>query len=64
MGANVITLRRLHETSINKIDAGSLSFWAVVNKSDGDNSGLRLLERQRVKMWLKRAFAEIAKAGV
>jgi hypothetical protein len=64
MGASVITLKRLHETSMNKIDAGSLSFWAVVNKSEGDTSGLRLLERQRVKMWLKRAFAEIAKAGV
>lgn len=64
MGAGVITLRRLHEVSMNKIHAGSLSLWAVANKSESDSSGLRLLERQRVKMWLKRAFAEIAKAGV
>ncbi len=49
MGANIINLRRLHETSMNKIDAGSMSFWAVVNKTEGDNSGLRLLERQRVR---------------
>jgi hypothetical protein len=64
MGANVITLKRLHETSMIKIDSSSVSFWAVANKSDGDKSGLGLLERQRVKLWLKNAFAEIAKVQV
>jgi hypothetical protein len=64
MGASIITLRRLHETSMNKIDASSMSFWAVANKSEGDTSGLSLLERQRVKAWLQSAFAEIAKPGL
>ena len=64
MGATVITLKRLHEASMIKIDAGSVSFWAVANKGEGDTSGLRLLERHRVKLWLKNAFAEIAKVGV
>ncbi len=64
MGASVITLKRLHETSMMKIDASSVSFWAVANKNDGDTSGLGLLERQRAKMWLKGAFAEIAKIDV
>jgi hypothetical protein len=64
MGASIITLKRLHQTSMIKIDAGSMSFWAVVNKTEGDTSGLTLLERQRVKVWLKDAFAEIAKPGV
>jgi hypothetical protein len=64
MGAVVIDLKRLHEVSMIKIDASSVSFWAVANKSDGDTSGLGLLERQRVKMWLKNSFAEIAKVGV
>jgi hypothetical protein len=64
MGAGTISLKRLHETTMMKIDAASLSFWAVANKSNGDNSGLRLLERQRVKSWLKNAYAEIAKPGV
>ena len=63
LGAQIISLKRLHETSMMKIDAGSLSFWAVVHKTDGDNSGLGLLERQRVKLWLKSAFTEIAKTG-
>jgi len=64
MGASIITLKRLHQTSMIKIDAGSMSFWAVANKTEGDTSGLTLLERQRVKVWLKAAFAEMAKPGV
>lgn len=64
LGAAVVHLKRLHEVSMNKIDAASASFWAAANKSDGDSSGLGLLERQRVKVWLKNAFAEIAKPGV
>src|ERR1700689_3864963 len=60
MGAGIIALKRLHPTSMLKIDAASMSFWAVANKTEGDTSGLTLLERQRVKVWLKDAFAEIA----
>lgn len=64
MGAAIIHLKRLHEMSMMKIDASSASFWSVANKSDADTSGLRLLERQRVKVWLKNAFAEISKVGL
>jgi hypothetical protein len=64
LGATVVSLKRLHEASMVKIDASSSSFWAAVNKSDGDTSGLRLLERQRVKVWLKSAYAELAKPGI
>jgi hypothetical protein len=64
LGASVIHIKRLHEVSMIKIDASSSSFWAVANKGEGDTSGLRLLERQRVKVWLKNSFAEIAKPGV
>ena len=64
MGANVIHIKRLHETSMMKIDASSVSFWAVANKSEADTSGLGLLERQRVKVWLRNSFTEVAKPGV
>jgi hypothetical protein len=64
MGASIVTLKRLHEASMIKIDASSSSFWAAVNKSDGDTTGLRLLERQRVKVWLNSAYAELAKPGI
>jgi hypothetical protein len=49
LGASIITVERQQEASMIKIDAGSMSFWAVTNKSEGDTGGLRLLERQRVK---------------
>jgi hypothetical protein len=64
LGASVISLKRLHESSMMKIDASSASFWAIANKTDADNSGLRILERQRVKVWLKNAYVEIAKPGI
>jgi len=64
LGAVIIRLRRLHEVSMIKIDASSASFWAVANKGEGDTSGLGMLERQRVKVWLKSAFSEIGKIGV
>ena len=64
LGAAVVHLKRLHEVSRIKIDASSTSFWAVANKGYGDTSGLGLLERQRVKVWLRNAFSEIAKLGV
>jgi hypothetical protein len=64
LGATIITIKRLQETSMIKIDASSSSFWAAANKAEGDNTGLGLLERQRVKVWLKNAFDEIARVGV
>lgn len=57
--ARFVTLRRLHETVINKIDAGSTSFWAAKNKASGDTGGLGILERQRVKVWLNHAYEQL-----
>ncbi len=48
--ARILTLKKLHETVINKIDAGSTSFWAARHRSETDTKGLGLLERQRVKV--------------
>jgi hypothetical protein len=59
LGAKIISLKRLHETVINKIDAGSTNFWAARNKSDNDPNGLGILERQRLKMWLNAAYEQI-----
>jgi CO dehydrogenase nickel-insertion accessory protein CooC1 len=57
--AKIVSLKRLHEAVIRKIDAGSTSFWAAKNKSETDVKGLGLLERQRVKVWLKSAYEQI-----
>jgi len=59
LGASVISLRRLPDTTMQKIDQHSVSFWAAVNHPDRAASGLGMLERQRVKVWLNRAYGEI-----
>jgi hypothetical protein len=59
LNAHIITLKRLHEPVINKIDAGSTSFWAAKNRTKTDTNGLGLLERQRVKLWLRHAYEQI-----
>ena len=60
LGAQVVTLRKLHDTVINKIDAGSASFWKAKTpqENDGPNS-LGLMERQRLKMWLRDTYREL-----
>ena len=63
LGAQVVRLRRLHEATMQKIDGQSTSFWAAVNHSERAVTGLGLLERQRVKVWLQRAYEEIDRVG-
>ncbi len=55
--ARIIQIKRLHEASMIKIDSHSSSFWAATQRSD--EHALGILERQRVKLWLKSAYAEI-----
>lgn len=56
LNAQVITLAQLHEASMRKIDRQNASFWAAVHTKSGEDA-LGLLERQRVKSWLKGAYA-------
>jgi hypothetical protein len=55
LGAKVVTLAQLHEASMRKIDRQNASFWAALNDRSGPDA-LGLLERQRVKMWLKKSY--------
>ena len=61
LGARVVTVRKLHDVVVQKIDAKNSSFWAAKNSGGADSAGLGLMERQRLKMWLSHAYAEIAK---
>jgi hypothetical protein len=61
LGASVITIGRLQDSTMQKIDAHNTSFWAASNRGGKDGAALGLLERQRVKNWLHRAYAEIAR---
>jgi hypothetical protein len=59
LGARVVDVRRLHDAVVQKIDARNASFWAAKNAAAIDGPGLGLMERQRLKMWLSHAYAEI-----
>lgn len=62
MGAKIVSIKKLHESAINRIDAASSSFW---NAKNGDNpGGLGLMDRQRVKMWMRDVYREIDDANV
>ncbi|MBZ8140948.1 mobilization protein [Rubrivivax gelatinosus] len=60
LGARVISLRRLHESVVQKIDARNASFWAARNVTAIDGPGLGMMERQRLKLWLAHAFGQVA----
>ena len=64
LGASVISLRRLPDATMQKIDQHGVSFWAAVNHPDRAASGLGLLERQRVKVWLNRAYGEMGRLAL
>jgi hypothetical protein len=56
LGATVVTLSPLHESSMRKIDKQNASFWAAINNRAPDEDSLGMLERQRVKTWLKNNY--------
>jgi hypothetical protein len=58
LGANIISLRHLPDATMQKIDNHSSSFWAATS-ADRVGTGLGLMERQRVKTWLRRAYDEL-----
>jgi hypothetical protein len=63
LGAKVLALKKLHDGPLKKIDARSASFWAAANHTD-KTAGLGLMERQRLKMWLKNTYAGFDALGV
>ncbi len=64
LGSTEIGLRRLQDTTMQKIDARDTSFWAAVNIPDKTATSLGLLERQRVKLWLGKVYAAFDSATV
>ena len=55
LGAHVIELPRLHDASMRKIDQHNTSFWKAIHDRDSADA-LGILERQRVKTWLKNCY--------
>ena len=63
IGARVITLNQLHEASMRKIDRQNASFWGAINNKSGPDA-LGMLERQRVKTWLKSTYATLGELAL
>ncbi len=60
LGAHSIDLPGLHPPTMRKIDRVGASLWAAANNKDpAVGPTLGLLERQRVKVWLGKAYAEL-----
>lgn len=64
LGAKVLSLPRLHDTAMTRIDAHSASFWAAANSADKTVTGLGVLDRQRVKIWMKRVYDAFDHLGI
>ena len=63
-GAHVVTIKHLSDAIIQKIDASSSSFWAAQHDADKSRTGLGMMDRQRLKMWLRDAYQQIDSAPV
>jgi hypothetical protein len=59
LGASVIRLHKLSDTTMQKIDQFNTSFWAASQSTAGSSAGLALFERQRVKVWLNKAYQQL-----
>ncbi len=65
LGAAIMELKALHKPTMQRIDRLDKSFWAATNPGpDSAGQGLGLMERQRVKVWLRSAFGEFERLGV
>lgn len=58
LGGQIISVPQLHEASMRKIDRQSASFSTALHQRDGEHA-LGMLERQRVKSWLKSCYTAL-----
>jgi hypothetical protein len=56
LGAKQIELPRLHQGAMQKIDHANTSFWAAVNNPKSHQLGI--MDRQRVKTWMRKIYAD------
>ena len=49
---------------MRQVDHSNSSFWAAINAAENGTQLLGLLDRQRVKIWLRRVYAELDTLGL
>ncbi len=60
VGARFIALPELHAPTMRKVDHLAASFWSAGQSRAG---GLGLMERQRLKVWTRKAYDQFASLG-
>src|SRR5258708_35040664 len=58
LSGHILELPELDPATMYRIDRFGLSFWAAMHRTEGDTV-LKPLERQRVKLWLERCYAQL-----
>lgn len=64
LNAQFVTIKKLPESIVNRIDAHSTSFWAATQNTSKDAGGFGVLERQRVKVWMNHAYDQFDRLGL
>ena len=62
VGAKIMVLDELHKPTMLKIDVQNKSFWQAINNTGGQ--GLGLIERHRIKVWLRSVYKEFDRVEV
>jgi hypothetical protein len=61
-GAQIISIKPLQSSTMRKIDRLNFSFWAAANNNSRAGECLGMMERQRVKSWLKNSYQQFERA--
>ena len=64
LGAKIIELPKLNESSMRLVDHSNSSFWSAVNAAEDGSQLLGMLDRQRVKVWLRKLYSELDTLGI
>ena len=55
----VVDIPELHVGTLHRIDKLALSFWSAINQKSSTGAQLSMMERQRTKVWLRKASQSI-----
>ena len=64
LGARIIEPPKLNEGSMRQVDHSNSSFWAAANGGTNGEQLLGILDRQRVKIWLRKVYSELDGLGL
>lgn len=64
LGAPLLELPALHSGTMSKIDRLDKSFWAAVHQNGDAQASLGIMERQRVRVWLRESYGQFERVGV